>query len=222
MNIVIAAYFNSQPDPQRRRKWLPDYGQITALAASVRKHHEQLVLLHDCFDVKDSKNITHVKVQTTFNPYFQRWLEYYRYLRDHPEIENVFIVDATDVIMVNNPFKQMQPGKLYVGDEPQRLYSPWIYNNHKQRDIALFIRRNRNLDLLNCGVVGGSRQDIMQLCHDIFGMYFDKGEIVGPFEMGAFNYICRTKYNDKLVYGRQVTSIFKSYKPNGRWWFAHK
>lgn len=209
-NIILTAYFTSQPDPQTGENWEPDYKKLQPLIKSVPG---KLVILHDCFDVPDTENVKHVKVNTHFNPYFQRWMEYYRYLRDHPEIDNVFIVDSTDVEVLKNPFEESL-NRIYVGQEDSRLGCPWMLR-HNSGEIKQFILRNRNKKLLNCGVVGGRREDIMLFSRDILSFVGQS-----PFEMGPFNYLCYTKYLHKIETG--ITTRFKKYEYDYSKTFKHK
>jgi hypothetical protein len=42
-------------------------------------------------------------------------------------------------------------------------------------------------------------------------------------DMGAFNYLVRTKYNDQLIHGAPVNTVFKGYEENRKdCWFRHK
>jgi glycosyltransferase involved in cell wall biosynthesis len=219
-NIVLSCYFTGHIDPQKGVKWDGDIFENTnTLATSLENKKVKYAILQDCLTASTDK---FVRVNTSINPYFQRWLSYYQYLRDHPEIDNVFCVDATDVVMLKNPFLYIEEGKVYCGDEPTRLASPWMRSHNPEPILSAFITRNRALDLLNAGVVGGSREDVMKICHDIITLYFDNGAVFHN-DMGAFNYVLRKFFSDKLEYGRKVTTVFKEYDTGNKTsWWAHK
>ena len=212
-NIILTSYFVKHKDPQRNKTWQADQLGLEPLIESCKNH--QLIILNDCFDMEDSEHVKYVRVDTKINPYFQRWLSQYQYLRDHPEIDNVFCVDATDVKLLNNPFDNIVKNILYVGDEESKIGCLWM-SKHFPKIIRLL---DQNETLLNCGVVGGDRQTVMSLCHDIPRYYFDDPKHTGVMEMGIFNYLCYTKYN--IEHGRHITTRFKHYEETNAF-FKHK
>lgn len=224
-NVVLTAYFCGQPDPQRNMKWDSDIDEAVAkLAESIAENSQNLVVLTDILGKTSSKeNVEYVPVQASLNPYFQRWLSYWQYLRAHPEIDNVFCVDATDVEMLRPPFKQIEPIKLYVGDEKEVLGCTWMLRNHRIEPLLSFIRRHRDETLLNAGIVGGSRKTVMDFIHAMIALYFDNNTNIGSADMGAFNFVARNKFGDRLVHGKQINTVFKGYEPdNGISWWRHK
>ena len=49
----------------------------------------------------------------------------------------------------------------------------------------------------------------------------NKTEYTG--DMGAFNYLARTKFNQQLIHGAPVNTVFKQYETNRNdCWFRHK
>lgn len=213
-DVVIACYFANILDPQRNTTWKPDQAAIDKLKQSVEAKGIEFVLIHNCFDLPNR-----VSVSTT--PYFERWLKEWQYLRDRRDISNVFVVDATDVDMVNNPFTQLQPGKLYVGDEPGlTLNDPWMLTRHLEPSVNRYLRENGALPLLNCGVVGGERRLVMDLCREMYLYHFKTQHDLT--EMGIFNKLVHTKYADVIEYGRHVTSLFKKQEATTNAWFRHK
>ena len=212
-DVVIACYFSGVPDAQRNgERWAADFAPIEKLKQSVEAKGYEFVLIHNCFKLPNLTSISR-------SPYFERWFKEWQYLRDHPEINNVFVVDATDVDMLNNPFTQMKPGVLYVGDEPgQDQSNEWMIEKHP--NLASWMIDNADKPLLNCGVVGGSRQAVMDVCQDMYRYGFDQE--VEQTEMGIFNKLMHTKYADQVEYGRKVTTMFKRYEPSSSAWFRHK
>lgn len=218
-NAVVASYFTGVFDAQRvgtdQERWQTNTDAIHKLKHSVEYYGLQLDLIHNCFD--DMPNLTTI----SRSPYFERWLKEWQYLRDHPEIEYCFVVDSTDVDMLRYPFNDMQAGVLYVGDEPeQTLANEWLLTRHLEPTVNNFFRQHQELPLLNCGVVGGTRQLVMDVCRDIYEYGFAHPE--EQTEMGVFNWLMHTKYADKLEYGRHVTTIFKQYEARSKAWFRHK
>lgn len=213
-NIVLTSYFAGVIDPQRNQRWTADISAIDKLKTSTEAHGVEFALLHNCFDLPNMTSISG-------SPYFERWLKQWQYLRDNPQVDMVFVTDATDVDMLNNPFTHMKPGILYVGDEPlQDLTNKWMLNNHKEQKVRKFMEKHPSLQLLNCGVVGGDRQTVMELCRYMYQYYFENP--TEKTDMGAFNYIVHTKFADRFEYGRHVTTLFKRFEPSSSAWFRHK
>lgn len=218
-DIVISGYFTNGPDFQRGGKaWTPDPDVIKLLEDSLKKHDVEFVLLHDSLDRPN-------KVDCQMDPYWNRFFRAYEYLRDHEDVGRVFIVDATDVTMLNNPFAagQMQAGMIYAGDEAEKLGCRWIREKVSSEPFWSFVIGNRMLPLLNCGIIGGSREDVMMLIHEMLTLYAD-AKMRGN-DMVLFNYVMRTRHAGQLVHGTgHINNLFKSYRPTdiGNEWFTHK
>lgn len=212
--IVLTSYFTGFNDTQRNKTWSPNINDIKKLIDSCTYNLVDIVVLNNCFDSYDFQNVTYKRVEATLNPYFQRWISQYQYLRDHPEIDYVWCVDATDTELLKDPFKKQVKGKLYLGYEPKFVASEWMLGNFKQNCYTSMFSTYGGKTLLNCGVIGGSREDVMALMHDMLGFYSDHAGNVGPFEMGMFNYVVWNNWRDKIIYGPAVTTIFKGFENN--------
>ncbi|WP_432990157.1 glycosyltransferase family 2 protein [Dactylosporangium sp. CA-233914] len=225
-NVVLTTYLTAQPDPQRGVAWTPDYADLAELRESLRRHGRRLVVLHDCLDEPDTDLVTHVRVPAGAagaSPYFQRWLCYWQYLREHPEIDQVWCVDGTDVEMLRDPFPEMED-RLYVGDEPSPLCIPWMVYHHGGSETLLrFLSANRGIQLLNAGLAGGSRKVVMDFCRDVFDCCVQHAREAGPVDMGPFNYVARTWYTGMVTHGRQVNTVFRTFDRTATdsWW-RHK
>lgn len=213
-NVVIACYFANVMDVQRGTTWKPELRAIHKLQRSVEARGIEFVLIHNCFDLPN-------RVEISSSPYFERWMKEWQYLRDRRDIENVFVVDATDVDMIRDPFPHLEPGKLYIGDEPgNTLGIPWMLTRHQEPNVNVYLRENSTLPLLNCGVVGGKRQLVMELCRDMYLYHFEYPQ--DQTEMGIFNRLMYARYKDRIEYGRHVTSLFKKFEEKPDAWFRHK
>lgn len=229
-NIILTSYLTSVVDPQRNTHFKADKNEIQALINSMQG--ERLVILNDCFENETNGNVQYLKVDASHNPYFQRWVSYYRYLLENrSKINFVFITDATDVEMLYSPFKRMEKGKLYVGDEANNLGYEWMIKNHPHRMIQEFMNNNKDLVLLNAGLIGGDIETVISFLNKFLNFYFqsvsdshfDKSKPnCGETDMGLFNYIARIYFNDIIVHGTLVNTVFKDNKANGVSWFKHK
>ncbi|MEO3781268.1 galactosyltransferase-related protein [Micromonospora sp. B11E3] len=225
-NVVLTTYLTAQPDAQRGITWTPNYDDLAELRRSVERHGRRLVVLHDCLDEPDTDLVTHVRVAPggeISSPYFHRWLCWWRYLREHPEIDQVWCVDGTDVEMLRDPFPEMDD-RLYVGDEPAPLCIPWmVYQHGGSAKLLQFLSDNRGIPLLNCGLTGGRRETVLEFCRDMFDFCVTNAREAGPLDMGPFNYVARTWYAGMIVHGRQVSTEFrKEDRTSTESWWRHK
>ena len=151
--------------------------------------------------------------------YFYRFLMAYDFLQAHPEIEKVVLTDAKDVVMLNYPFDEIEDGILYIGDEWKRLGDVDIVaNNASPQYMKEFSAKNALRTLLNIGVIGGTREVLIEYLGILVKLITDEQLKVhqgdehaglGPFEMEIGNYVAYRYFADRLVHGRKVTTVFK-------------
>lgn len=234
-DVVITSYFTGQRDPERGETWSADYDKLDPLISSI-KRGVQLVIIHDCFsdeDAQDSHFIKHIRVPPiAISPYFARWIYARQYIGRHPEIARVWCVDATDVVMINSPFEEMQPGLLYTGDEPSILASPWMLSKHPAEWLQSFMRSSAPEVLLNAGLLGGERQTVLRFLSHLVGLWEDnkkdlhygKSKSVGESDMALFNFVARQHFKSAIKHGRQVNTVFKRFQctQNVKSWWRHK
>ena len=211
-DVVLASYFTSHQDLQRNITLPDDAKPVIPLANSC----PPLVLLHDI--PSPPANVTAIRVESTMPAYQQRWLSEWQFLRNHPDIRYAFLVDATDVLMLNDPFPHMKPGRLYCGWENQIVGCSWMRDHAPS--YPEWIEEHGQEMLLNCGVVGGDRDTLMRLCQRMTDLWV-QGNRKDPLEeMLYFNIAAR---EHDYITGIQVTTPFKSGKTaDPVSWFAHK
>lgn len=233
-DVVITTFLTANIDPQRGRKWEPDARTIAPWLESMERGGWEGVVISDemehlpvGYEMKVEK-VSPSKV----NVYHQRWMHIYQYLRAHPEIRWVWCTDGSDVEVLRDPFEGMSFGKLYVGVENAKVNNPWMRSNHRGSSLQQFMKGPYgNSQLLNAGVVGGSRQAVMEVAHKIFMAYGDletarfyrweePGTEIG--DMAIFNKVVYENFSSRLVTGPRVTTEFKAYKDNGEAKFKHK
>ncbi|WP_338505600.1 glycosyltransferase family 2 protein [Erwinia aphidicola] len=215
-NVVITTLLTSQPDPQRGTKLTPSPELLSKWAASIKG--ADAVVLADELSAAPNGATIHRVPDVAMNVYFRRWLHIYQYLRDHPEYRFVWCTDGTDVEMLQQPWAEMEPVRLYVGSEPKTYADSWAAANHPERPYAEFIAAHRNDLMLNAGLLGGTREDVMAYAHAIIRIWYrtesnrfwgkEKGKpCVG--DMIAFA-IVGYQQRDKLVTGPRVHTVFKT------------
>lgn len=231
-NVVITSFFNGYADPQRNIYWEADIKQMKPLMDSL-KGKVRLVVITDCLECESTEDVTFVKVEPIkISPYYARWIFGRRWLAQHPEIGKVWFVDATDVEMINSPFKDMQQDKLYVGDENNILACAYMLKEHPAKWLNDWILRNAQNILLNAGLLGGDREIVMSFLTRLVmhwednrkDMAFSDVETIGESDMGIFNYIARQFFQNEIIHGRKVNTVFKRYQntQGSLSWWKHK
>ncbi|AUO65418.1 glycosyltransferase [Citrobacter freundii complex sp. CFNIH2] len=228
-DVVITTLLTSQPDPQRGSRMQPDPAALTAWAKSIRGA-DAIVLADQLTAVPDGAQLVTVP-DVAMNVYFRRWLHIWQHLRDHPEYRFVWCTDGTDVEMLRAPWGEMEAGKVYVGSEPKTYADTWAKQNHPERIYQEFIEAHRSDVMLNAGLLGGTRADVMAFAHGIIRLYyriesyrFWKKEQAGAGvgDMLAFGIVAQS-FADWLVTGPLVHTVFKTdgVGKESAWW-KHK
>lgn len=217
-NEVITTMLTKVVDPQRRnapKLVTPDF---VAWKNSIKGATP--VLLHDELLENMGTNVAYVMVESGLNPYLQRWIASYRYLRDH-ESHWVWMTDGTDVEMLREPWGLMREGALYVGHEPTVLDIPWMRQNHPP--YQQWIAENGGAQLLNAGVVGGDHATLLDFTADMVREIFRVGPSKVKGDMAAFNYVAQSpKWRNRIVWGSQWLTTFKANERNDWSVWKHK
>lgn len=236
-NVVICGVFTGQPDFQI--KWgerhssipNPDYVRTIGLEYADRlklscdQLDQRLIVLNN-IRTKKVGLTEYIKVGTSDDPYKNRFLKALHYLIEHTEIDNVWITDSGDVTMQNNPFPDMEPGKIYVGCETaNKLGCEWMLLNTPNAYYRSWLKKRNNEILLNCGLLGGSRQDVIDYLTKMFYIWGYNPYNMNLIDMLVFNVVGYEHYRDRIVYGvGLVNNRFKSGMPTLKrteWWM-HK
>ncbi|EBM9969425.1 MULTISPECIES: glycosyltransferase family 2 protein [Citrobacter] len=228
-NLVITTLLTSQPDPQRGRKMKPDPQVLQAWADSI-SGALPIVLADELKESPTGAGLFEVP-PLAMSPYFARWLHIYQYLRAHPEYHLVWCTDGTDVEMLREPWEEMAPGKIYVGSEHKTYFDEWMKDNHHGKAYSEFFELHRDEQLLNAGLIGGCREDVMEFAHRIIRQHylieshrFWKMEAAPAtlVDMGAFGMAAKS-FGNRIVTGPLVHTIFKTdgFGKETAWW-KHK
>ncbi|ECT4404259.1 glycosyltransferase [Salmonella enterica] len=228
-NLVITTLLTSQPDPQRGRKMKPDQQVLQAWADSI-SGALPIVLADELKESPTGAGLFEVP-PLGMSPYFARWLHIYQYLRAHPEYHLVWCTDGTDVEMLREPWEEMAPGKIYVGSEHKTYFDEWMKDNHHGKAYSEFFELHRDEQLLNAGLIGGCREDVMEFAHRIIRQHylieshrFWKMEAAPAtlVDMGAFGMAAKS-FGNRIVTGPLVHTIFKTdgFGKETAWW-KHK
>lgn len=215
-DVVITTLLTSQPDPQRTVTMAADSALLQAWASSIRGA-AAVVLADELTTAPTGASLVNVPV-LEMSPYFARWLHIYQHLRAHPEYRLVWCTDGTDVEMLREPWAEMEPGKIYVGSEHKTYADQWMHANHHGKTYSDFLVQHHDEPLLNAGLLGGSRADVVEFAHRIIRLHYSiesqrfwKMEIAPAtlVDMGAFG-IAAKSFGDRVVTGPKVHTIFKT------------
>jgi hypothetical protein len=243
-NLILACLITGIYDVNRSTTLQEnDYELVRAWAESLAKAGVKGILFHNGFSEETCLKYTNsylsfVKItpDPRFNPNVFRYLVYLDYLEklENPP-DNIFVTDVSDVILLNNPFTSAlfkeSPNTLFCGDEPCSLANEWM-NAHSTSlrsqidDFAAYEALFAVETLLNCGIFGGNYlifYDFLQQLGAIHRSYNSENRTAYTGDMGAFNYLARTKFNDRLRHGFPVNTVFKVYEETRiDCWFRHK
>ncbi len=219
-----------------------DFSIIENWVNSISKLTLQAIIFHNNFSEStvlkhQSKNLLFIKIthDERFNPNVFRYFVYNQFLNQYwNKIDSLFVTDVSDVLVLKNPFIQPlfieKNDFIFCGDEPTNWNNKWmqLHGYHLRSRITDYLEiesEYKSHQLLNCGIIGGNISIIKPLIESIWHLHntynFDNTSSYTG-DMGAFNYIIRKNYTQKLFHGSPVNSEFKAYFDNGTNWFQHK
>lgn len=228
--VVLTALLTACPDPQRQNSHMPAKPEMLQKWANSIKDAEKIVFA-DQLPSLPNATVVKVPVISNMSPYFLRWVHIYQWLRDNPDVTQVWCTDGTDVEMLRSPWDEMEPGKLYVGNEHTTYGNPWFAKVNHQRYLKDFINKHKDDQVVNAGLIGGSREDVMSVAHGITAQVWKmKSELFWREEEGVESVtdmvmfaIEAFKFKDRLVHGPKVNTVFKGEGIGSDLaWFKHK
>ena len=240
-NLILATYLAGIYDVNRNETLPADnISIIAAWAKSIVTLGLQGVVFHNSLSensvAKYASHLQFVKVQfdERYNTNIFRYFLYRNFIKEN-EVDNFFITDITDVVVVNNPFTDLlfinNPDKIFCCDEPKLLSNEWMHTHstHLRGKINAYAEYEKHFaktSLLNCGIIGGSKaimKPFLEKLCNIHERYNTDNTTAYTGDMGAFNYLARTQYNKNIIHGAPVNTIFKAYETKRKdCWFRHK
>ncbi len=243
-HLVLACHITGVYDVNRNMTLADNsYELVREWAESVAALKLKGVIFHNSFSDQTCArheneyiSFERIRYNPAFNPNVYRYFVYRDYLANYKDqIKSVFVTDVSDVTLAQNPFIHplftANPDALFCGDEPTILENDWMLSHGEHlraqiQDYRAYEERFASETLLNCGVFGGSFPlffDFLQQLCALHSTYNHTNKSAYTGDMGAFNYLARTRYNDNLHHGSPVNTVFKSYE-NDRTdcWFRHK
>ena len=243
-NLVMACYISGVYDVNRNTTLTDDtYQMVKDWAESITAANLRGIIFHNNFSEETCKSfendtVSFIKIvyDPQFNPNVFRYFVYRNFLQHHiQQINGIFITDVTDVVLVKNPFTDplfiKNPSALFCGDEPKSLLNDWMINHAENLrknipDYAAYESNFGEETLLNCGIIGGYASvffDFLQQLCAIHQQANRENKTAYTGDMGAFNYLARTRFNNQLIHGAPVNTVFKLYEnERNDCWFRHK
>lgn len=227
--VVLTTLLTHTKDPQRAGHMAGGYAPLRTWAESIRGG-EAVVLADHEITAPDTLTVERVP-GVDANPYYRRWLLVYQYLREHPEVSEVWVTDGTDVEMLHEPWSEMKPGTVYVGSEPKIYDDEWAWKNHRGKVFSAFLDKHRRHPMINAGLLGGSRADVMAFAHKMVHVWADAasqrfwGTDSAPAEIGdmvAFGIVALEHFADRIETGPGVHTVFRAEERNPYSWWRHK
>ena len=242
-NLILGCQISGVFDVNRN-EILPndDFSIIEKWANSIRNLDLQAIIFHNNFSEStilehQSENLIFIKIDydVRFKPNVYRYYVYTRFIEKYAStINSVFVNDVADVLVLKNPFVQplflKNSSAIFCGDEPTTLNNSWMneHSTHLRKKIADYAKiedQFQSQTLLNCGIIGGNisiMQPFLKSLWQIHEKFNNDNDTAFTGDMGAFNYIIRKNYCDKVLHGTPINSEFKAYFDNGTNWFQHK
>ena len=242
--VVLACHITGVYDVNRNNTLADDdYELVRAWAESIAKANLRGIIFHNNFTEAtctrhENAHISFVRVNhhPDFNPNVFRYLVYRDFLSQWADsIESVFVTDVSDVTLINNPFEdplfKEHPLSLFCGDEQKILDNEWMQDHSAHlrsqiKDYSDYEKSFGQETLLNCGIIGGAFpvffEFVQKLCQ-LHENYNRKNPTAYTGDMGAFNYLARTQFNERLIHGSPVNTVFKMFEIERQdCWFRHK
>jgi hypothetical protein len=243
-NVILGCHLTGMYDVNRNTLLAnDDFNLIQAWASSIAKQQIKAIVFHNNFSKKTIQQFAsnyiqfiEVEADTVYKPNVNRYFIYKDYLsRFGHTIDNLFVTDITDVLLLQNPFEQrvfqQHAQYLFCGDEPTVLQNEWmqLHSTSFRNTIAgykEYEEKYTNEVLLNCGIIGGNTALVTTFINELCAIheqYNQHNTTAYTGDMGAFNFLVRTNYTNKILHGAPVNTVFKQYQHTRQdCWFAHK
>jgi hypothetical protein len=202
--------------------------QAQAQAASVADFQIPFYVL-TTVAVADTETIHFVQVPAPSHP----WWAVMELIQAHPEWDAMAVTDLADVTLRSDPFDLLDAKKLYIGDQTQHLFEATLpMPTDSWQMMRDFIWQNGHLLTLNAGVLLGSRAVILEFFGQALRLITDEQRrrrqakleplALKRYQPLVVNYVAQRYFGQRLVHGRQVTTLYGEHQLHSSAWFKHK
>lgn len=232
---LVGIYLSSRRCPQTGRTF-PSTGfdLLSNWYHSAREHGLRAIVLHDGIDAETIERYTTPDFSfeaVTLPPGEEstndvRFRLFEDFLTRRPEITRVVFTDVTDVTIRANLFPAMKPEHIYVGGEATfnggSLYIWRVFGKAYRWSDRMRLFSLLDKPLLNCGILGGSRDQVIMLLRGI-NEELDLSRPEVDANMVALNLAAYRLFEpETIVTGHPLHNRFKSYEPGPGVYFLHK
>lgn len=109
----------------------------------------------------------------------------------------VFTTDVKDVYFNASPFDRIPDSGLIATGEAIKYSEDEWNTRHAITNLGLFGYSILEEEVYNVGVFGGGRENVMNLCRDIYLLSCGKPLVA---DQTSFNYLIRNSYKDKVTF----------------------
>ena len=239
--VVLTYYCTGILDKWHHNKIMKaNPSDFDTLRDSVRPDYDFVTFANELYPTDNKWKVIELsgpyKKPDNMSLYLHKFIVCYKWLLDHPEYDEIWIVDSTDTEMLATP--NPKEGVIYTGYDAYfpafGVYSTFLWFLGGWADGVYvpqgFGRGKRNGEFetrylkdlhikdrpYNCGILGGKRKIVMEFLED-FVDRLSKNDI--DLEMVPFNYLCYTKYAGKVR--NCATRMTLGEKDYNKWW-RHK
>lgn len=242
--VVMASLITGTYDVNRKEILTSDdFELVKAWADSVQNAGLQGIIFHNGFSEEtcekhQNENLIFIRIEPSgsFNPNVFRYFLYLDFLKiAGNRMTDLFITDISDVVLLRHPFAENQylenPAVIFCGDEPKILENEWMIDHSAHLrsqipDFEMYEAKFPNETLLNCGIIGGKMPlmlDFLQRLCAIHQNYNQHNQSAFTGDMGVFNYLIRTQFQNQILHGFPINTVFKEYQSDREdCWFRHK
>lgn len=236
--VIMSTYLTGRPDPQSGQFVAPDRWDLVAgWAEGIRARGLHGVLFHDQLGADFVARLRDYRVDCVLSDpvpatsHCNAW-------RFHLAAEwlgrqncaSAFLTDLFDVRIQDDPFALLRTDyDLWIGSEPWAIdegtsAGRWLLR-HLQESFDHVPPHVRGRPILNCGIIGGFRDSLLGLLHELWGMLSNRGpDSLHASEMAALNVVVYGRQDLHRVWfrGAPLHSRFKSYEQDAPVCFIHK
>ena len=123
------------------------------------------------------------------------------------------MTDGNDVTIVNNPFNFINNNDIYIGTEEETIKDKLDWFNKKciNEDLKNSLDKNKFEIILNAGIIGGTRENILDLLEKMNKMFKNYANKDCDINMQVLNVVGYDDLKNKKI-SKKLNSKFKHYQ----------
>ena len=218
-NIIFAAYFATNPNPQGRNWRKNKIVSIQPLYDSVKRLGLDMIVFHDHLKEKFIKKYTTDKIRFIRHrpdhviPLMSRFYCYLEHLQTNT-YDKILCLDCGDLELYRNPFPMID-SRILIGSEEGKIGdSTWMRDIFRKAYGKTYYSDRQ---VLNCGILGGKFHRMYSLLSEFKFRSFHKKSNV---DMAVFNKIIYDLYNHRTGY--PIHTVFGKFENNTDCFIRHK